>query len=113
MNNIKLGNNKIKILINDDTSKFIEFNPSDFKFVKRLEETYTKIKSLEVENNVDSLINACKLLDNEINDLFGDGKAEIIFEGQMDIDLYKQFFDGLLPFVEKASQNRVAKYLNK
>lgn len=113
MSSIKLNNNKIKLLINDDENKFIEFNPSDLQFALKVEQMYKSISEIKIENNVECLVDVCETIDEEIDNLFGEGKAKMIFDGQMDVYLYTQFIEALIPYVKEASEKRVAKYLNK
>lgn len=113
MASIKLNNNKIKLLINDDEDKFIEFNPSDLQFTLKVEKLYKRLNEIEIENNMECLVGVCEAINEEIDNMFGEGKAQMIFDGQMDIYLYTQFIEALIPYVKEASEKRVAKYLNK
>jgi len=111
---MKIQNNKIRLLINDDENKVIEFNPSDLRFAQKLKVMYDNLTNIKIESqDIDGLIKVCEIIENNIDELFGAGTSAMVFEGQMDILLYHQFINELIPYAQKASEKRVAKYINK
>jgi len=123
-----------RILINGDESKVLEFNPLDILFAERfyalidkfeekrkeftarldkLEEDKTEDEHGLPENLPDSFAIMKEMvgfLHSEIDILFKSGTAEMVFGEHDNLDMIQQFFDGLMPFIEKARTAKVKQY---
>jgi hypothetical protein len=49
-------------------------------------------------------------LRDEVDAVFGDGTSQMVFGGAYTLDVFEQFFNGIIPYVEKARANKVKKY---
>jgi hypothetical protein len=122
------------ILINGGP-EFIEFNPSDISFAERFyaliadfntkkagyEERADAIdgnKTLDanglpanVPEGLALMREVCEYMRAEIDKLFGAGTSNKVFGSALSIDMFTQFFDGLMPFIQQARTSQVGKYL--
>jgi hypothetical protein len=134
MDSIKIDAGVKRIAINDDPNRVIIFNPTDVAFAERfyaligdLEvkqvEYQERAEALDLETEVDEngmpantpagmafSREVCEHIHGKIDDLFGEGSSQIIFEGMLSIDMIHQFFEGLLPFFQSVREERLAKY---
>ena len=46
-----------------------------------------------------------------IDNCFGEGSSQILFGDEKSIDMFYDFFEGITPYYEKASEDRMAKYM--
>lgn len=137
MDSLNFQTNEIKLMINDDPSRVIKFDPSDVLFAsgfyKILGEFNQKMidlqkgaKELEQETAIDENglpINAaerlkfvkevCEYLRSKIDQLFGSGTSQTVFGDGMSIQAIEGFFEGVMPYVEKARNKKLAKHINK
>src|SRR5690554_1044760 len=77
----------IRLLVNDDPARVIAFDPDDVQFAERFYGLYRA--------------------------MFGDVKryeARAAFGDSLSIDAVMQFFEGVMPFIQNARSERVAKY---
>lgn len=136
-NNINIRTSTIRLTINNDQDKIIEFNPEDLSFIESL---YDLISDFEVKEkefkNCDRALNANKDIDkhgiskntkariklnrdlclymrSKIDSLFGEGASDVAFGKSNTADMFSQFFEGITPFIETARQKKVDKYTVK
>jgi hypothetical protein len=135
--NIKTG--VVRISVKNDTGApggVISFNPSDSIFREGFyllaNEFQTKLAEMEKESNeleknsqVDGnglLVNAmdrialvkeiCVYLRGKIDHLFGEGTSMVAFGDCLNLDVFPQFFDAMVPFFQEAGAEATRKYLN-
>lgn len=125
MDSLKIDSGIKELSINDDPTRIIKFNPNDVLFREKfqiLSNDFQKelsgfqekmnaltdnAKKLELEKE------ACLYIREKIDYLFGEGTSQIVFQDEMDVDLFWQFFDGLTPYIKSAVDQRVKKYTPK
>lgn len=56
---------------------------------------------------------ACLDVHKKIDEVFGAGVSDMAFGGTLSFDAIEQFFDGLMPYLDEASQARIRKYTNR
>ena len=125
---INLGNVSLKIVDENNNEKGIfTFNPNDIntanKFFDLLaeidikKEEFTKRESELAEDDIKGklalTLEVIDYFENKIDNIFGSGSSELIFGQTKSIDMFKDFFEGLMPYYQKASQNRIDKYTEK
>jgi hypothetical protein len=52
----------------------------------------------------------CEFLEDRIDHLFGAGTSRKAFGDAMTLDMFEQFFTGIIPFVQTARSSKVARY---
>lgn len=137
MNKLNTASNAVRLAINDDPNNVLEFNPSDVLFFERFMTLLTEFeekskefekKSAEIEkikgkDNHGIPLNAlekirllkelCLYLRAQIDNVFGDNTSYKLFGDALVIDAFEQFFDGIIPYIEKARDEKIKKYKRK
>lgn len=133
MDNLKIGG-VVRLAINDDPERVIEFAPDDALFAEKFYALYDtlKLKLAEYEERgnklkeseaVDEfgvpeyapeatslLRESCDFVRGEIDKLFGDGTSKKAFGEYRSFDMIEQFFEGFLPYFEKARKKKTNKH---
>lgn len=115
----------------------IHFNPNDVAFAERVydligemdaaEQDYTRrAEELEADTmegpyglpanqrqRLALLREVCEAMHARIDEVFGDGTAQLCFGGALDLDAIWQFFDGIAPHLDAAHQERIKKYTQR
>ena len=135
-NSIKIDVGVKRILINDGP-EYIQFNPSDVVFVEKFQtviaafeakiEEY-KAHAKEIDDNVATdknglpanlgeklamLRELCEFAHSQIDILFGDGTSQKLFNGALSMDMIEQFFDGIVPFIQDARDEKASRYTKR
>ena len=134
---LQIDTGVIRLAINSDESRIIAFNPNDALFAEKfyrmlgtLQERFAeygeKANAVESKQEVDGngiplntgerialMKEVCTFAREQIDELFGAGTSQIVFEDALNIETIIQFFDGIKPFVQRARADKVAKYTNK
>ena len=134
MTNITIDTGTKRITINDDPDRVLEFNPSDVLFAEKfyallaefetqMENYRTQIAAAEAVTATDEKglpINAaarialvretCEYVRSKIDFLFGEGTSEMVFGDVLNLDVFTQFFAGIIPFIQEARSEAVKKY---
>lgn len=137
MDTIKVGKQTLKIAINDDPSRVIEFNPNDILFVEKFyglmrdfeskEQSYLERAEQLDENqmmdksgvpaNLDErlayLREVCEFVHAGIDRVFGDGASKKIFQGQLDLSMIAEFFEGITPLIQKTRSDKINQHIYK
>ena len=127
MQSLKIDLGTVKLAVNDDPEKVIEFNPTDVGMAERFyelisefnvkKEEYQK-KSFEldpenVEGGLSLLHEICEYMRGKIDYVFGDGTSQKAFGNAMVLDMFEQFFAGITPYIQKARSEKVKQYTNR
>ncbi len=120
---IKTG---LRVVINEDPGRVIEFDPLDVLFVERFYALVRKFDEQEQayksriaecvddpQKAIDTIKDFYTFLTGEIDNVFGAGTSQKITQGAMDITALEQFFDGIIPIVEQSRAKKVKKYMVK
>lgn len=114
-----------RVDIKDDFGDFVGtfvFYPSDigqankiFSLTEELEvmqqEYEQKIKDASNEKEqMTVLLDSCKYMKDKINYIFGEGSSEILFRGANTLQMFDDFFNGIIPYYKKASEEKTKKY---
>ena len=128
MQSLQVRTGEIKLQIIDDAGEergIFKFNPSDIESAKKViafqEELNEKQAEFEekidkaetAEDRVNILSEVCDYFNNLIDECFGAGSSELLFGGAKTLSMYDDFINGIIPYYEQASKERVAKYSPK
>lgn len=120
---VRTGQVSLQILDdNGDPRGVFKFVPTDIESAKQIltlqQEVDDKYKEFqELAKNADSADKQIKLLgevvdyfENRIDIIFGAGSSKILFGDAKTLSMFEDFFNGIMPYYEKASKDRVSKY---
>lgn len=135
MDTIKVGKQTLKIAINDDPSRVIEFNPNDILFVEKFyglmrdfeskeHEYLERAEELDANQTMDKtgvpvnlierleyLREVCEFVHASIDRVFGEGTSQKIFQGQLDLSMIAEFFEGITPLIQKVRTEKISKHI--
>jgi len=131
---LRIDTGAVRLAINGDENRIIEFNPEDIVFVERFYSLIKEFESKEVEfmekaeklaenseldehgipvntgENIKLVIELCDYLRKNIDHVFGQGTSAKVFENNQTLNMFEQFFTGILPYVNKARTEKISKY---
>jgi hypothetical protein len=135
MDSIRIDSGIKRISINEDPERVISFNPSDVTFAERFYKLIGEFEAKQAEyeqraealdaspNELDGhglpanagekiafMREVCEFMHGKIDYLFGNGTSQKVFEGVLSLEPIGQFFDGIVPFIQKSRSEKVAKY---
>lgn len=128
MESLQVRTGQISLRILDDSGEergIFKFNPQDVEVAKRVVELQGE---LQIKNNeFEEQVSKCETTEEKINllaemvkyfkglvdECFGKGTSEIVFGDANTLTMFYDFFEGITPYYEKASQQRMAKYGKK
>ena len=134
MDSLTIDTGVKRLCINGDPDRVISFNPVDVAFAEHfyqlvidLQEKQAEFRergdALDANKEVDEngipvnvkdalslLRDFCEFFNQQIDNVFGEGTAKAAFDGALDYDMYFQFIDGVLPYVQSARGERMSKY---
>lgn len=127
---IRIDAGEVTLLVNDDTSRVIKFNPEDILFVERFYELLGGFEGVQkkfqdkldaIPDNEEStapkvievIEEACDYLMEQIDSVFGAGTSEAAFAGAKSLSQIEQFFLAIAPYVKAKRQDKVTKYQSK
>lgn len=125
MESLKISTGQISLnIIGDDgeaRGKF-KFNPSDVESARAMldiqKELATKQKEFEAatkeceteESKLNMLVDVVSYFKGLIDKCFGSGSSKILFGEANTLSMFFDFFEGITPYYEKASKQRIDKY---
>ena len=135
MNSLRIDTGTVRIMVNDDENRVIEFNPTDVLFVEKFynlikkfeekEEDYRKqIEEITSNKEVDPyglpinteatlkiILEICNFLRSQIDQVFGEGTSEKAFGSNQTLNMFEQFFTGITPYIQEARAEKTSKYV--
>lgn len=123
---IRTGQVSLNILDDQGNSRGIfKFNPTDVKSAKRIyalqneiaqkdAELQQKIKDVEdgdVNSQINVLTETVDYFKGVVDECFGEGSSDLLFGNNNSLAMFYDFFEGIMPYYEKASKQRMDKYL--
>ncbi len=132
--NLNINTGEIRLTINNDPSREIAFNPNDLGFVesfydlisefeKKSKEFEAKANGIEEETELDEngiyknmkqrigfTREVCQYLRDKLDGVFGAGTSNTVFGNVNTLDMFPEFFDGIIPFIQKVRSEKIAKY---
>jgi len=127
---IRIDAGEVTLLVNDDPSRVIKFNPEDILFVERFYSLLGGFEGVQkkfqdrldaIPDNEEStaprviavIEEACDYLMEQIDSVFGAGTSEAAFAGAKSLSQIEQFFLAISPYVKAKRQDKVTKYQSK
>ena len=131
--NITTGEKNVPIIRDGEVVGELSFNPTDVLFAERfyallgdMQKTLKEYKAqgqelakskkdnggipVNMEEHITLQRDLCNYLREKIDNVFGDGSSQKVFGDTRNLEIYKQFFDGMMPFFQQARAERVAMY---
>lgn len=132
--NLRIDTGEITLTINDDENRVISFNPNDIEFANNF---YNLIKEFEVKEKEYSIKKALlqqsketdkfgiplnfndhillfqetsEFLKEKIDSVFGAGTSATVFGKSNTVDMFRQFFEGIAPIIQKTREDKIKKY---
>lgn len=128
MDSLKISTGIVKLRILDeygDERGIFQFNPNDVKAAERflnIQSELEKIQSTFEEKankaeTADERIKVtnefCEYFKGLIDTCFGDGSSKILFGDCNTLEMFTDFFDGITPYYQKASEKRLKEAKSK
>lgn len=134
MQSIRINTESIRVAINDDESRVIEFNPNDLDFIERFyslisdfevkEKEYrqrldilnqnTELDAYNIPKNMrESLVllkEICEFMRERLDYVFGEGTSQKAFGNANTLDMFEQFLNGVTPYIQKNREEKIGKY---
>lgn len=134
MDTLQINTGEKRIAINGDESRVIAFNPNDVifaekfyqlisEFQRKLVEYRKRAETIEAETQVDEneipvnfgdgltlQRDACLYFRESIDTLFGAGTSQKAFGDTLNLDVFPQFFNGIVPFIQHARADKIQQY---
>lgn len=123
---VRTGQISLRILDdNGDERGIFKFNPQDVALAKRVVDLQNEIAESQVDyevkaaacttdsDRVNLLVEVVDYYEGIIDKCFGEGTSKIVFGDAKSLSMFSDFLDGITPYYEKASKNRMAKYKKK
>jgi len=126
----------VRLCINGDPERVIEFNPHDAEFAEKLyeleqeylrkdDEFRKKATALDAAEETDKLgvpLNAAEKLAfqrelgdwvrERIDNLFGAETSQTVFGNVNSLAVFSQFFEGVSPYIESAREEKMNKHID-
>lgn len=125
MEGLKVNSSKVRLAINNDENRIVVINPGNnlmrqkyYEVFEQLEkkgkEMAKKANLLDPKKDVKELLkleeDTFDFIAKKTDEVFGEGTVEKITEGDKDLDLLVQFFEGITPYFKKYNNEKMAKY---
>lgn len=125
MESLQIRTGEIKLQILDDSGEergIFKFNPEDVKVAERImglqEEFQIKQKEFQAkvpecetaEAQVKLLTEIVDYFKGLVDECFGVGTSALVFGDSNTLGMFEDFFTGITPYYQKASEKRLAKY---
>jgi hypothetical protein len=137
MKSLNIGNNKIRLAINDDENRIIEFDPNDVNFINRY---YSMIANFEIKQKefmdkaaeIDKIttynsfgmkvsdiegskltLEMCEYMREQIDFVFGDGTSDTVFEDTIHPGMINEFLSGIAEYISSSRNSKIEKYIGK
>ena len=128
MDSLKISTGVISLRILDDEGNergIFRFNPNDVKVAQKFLEMQQSVDAREKEfasksencktadEQIALLSEYCDYFKGLIDECFGGGTSQLLFGDANSLEMFADFFAGITPYYQKASNDRIAKYKAK
>ncbi len=124
---LKIESGRVELAVNGDPERIIAFDPEDVafaagfyglagRFAQKEEEYRARAAALQegdAQGTIVLMEEMCGWLRKEIDGLFGEGTCETAFGSGNSLRMYQQFFEGVVPYVRKAREKKLAAYTDE
>ena len=129
MDNLKINTGEVRLIINDDPDRVIQFNPEDLGFAERvyalsvkwskLEKTYQERAAALDKSDAPwpeksgLLREVCDTMKQSIDEVFGAGTSATAFGDTVSLFMFDDFFNGVTPYIERIRRKKMDRYTGK
>lgn len=130
MESIRYNDGTIRLMVNDDPDRVISFDPEDVGFVNRYFDLMDFIKNKQGEYTkqaaeIDKMEGdkeragfrlyqtMCEDIKGQIDYVFGAGTSQTVFGNSVRLDMFQQFLNGIVPYIQKARADKMQPYLEQ
>jgi len=138
MQGLTIDTGIVRLAVNNDPERVIEFNPKDQLFAEKFYRVYEEIieKEKEISGRVENFKENMTGVDEQgipvnikdgielwkdtglwvrdrIDYVFGEGTSQKAFGDAIVFEAFQQFFEGVTPFIQSARSERMEKYTGK
>jgi hypothetical protein len=137
LKSLKIESSKIRLAINDDKNKIIEFDPNDVKFINRyysmisnfevkqkeFAEKAAKIDKITTYNSIGMkvsdiegsklMLEMCEYMKGQIDYVFGNGASEKAFGDTINPEMINEFLGGVAEYIAAERNAKIEKYTGK
>ncbi len=125
MESLQVRTGEIKLQILDDSGDergIFKFNPEDVHVAQRVfnlqkefdakqDEFQARTKTCKTDEEKVNLLNeVVDYFKGLVDDCFGEGTSALVFGNANTLSMFEDFFTGITPYYQKASEKRMAKY---
>ena len=134
MDSIRIDSGSIRLAINDDPDRIIEFNPNDVAWVERFYGLISDFEAKETEykeraarldedrekdayglpknvgQSIELIKEICVYFREKLDEVFGAGTSQKAFGDMNTLYMFEQFLDGITPYIQNARTGTVEKY---
>lgn len=131
----KTGKVTIPVIRDGETAGNVTFNPKSAEFTDafyslarafegKLKDFETRAKALDADQGVSLLglpnngkegtqfiLEVCKFMRGELDKVFGAGTSDMVFGDYNSLDMFGQFFEEIVPYINEARKGIVNKYI--
>jgi hypothetical protein len=128
METLRIDTGRVNLRVEDSEGNergIFSFNPGDVNTAERFLSVQEEYKKLSAEydeeiKNATTTEQQLAVLKRCVSDIeglidvcFGEGSSEILFGEDCSLTMFLDFFDGITPYFEKASKDRVEKFKSR
>jgi hypothetical protein len=125
MESLQVKTGQVSLRILDDAGNergVFRFNPTDVQSATRLFELQSEFEQRQKEleekekqcvtpqEKGQFMVECIDYLRNGIDSVFGEGSSQLLFGNAHTLSMFYDFFHGITPYYQKASEQRMAKY---
>ena len=125
MDSLQIRTGQIRLMILDDAGEergVFKFNPEDVESAKQVvllqKELEEKNKEFDIqaeqcetpEEKAEVLSTTVAYFRGLVDRCFGEGSSDLLFGNNNTLSMFYDFFEGITPYYERASKQRMAKY---
>ena len=125
MESLQVRTGQISLRILDDAGEergIFRFNPEDVESARRVvalqkeldeKQREFELKSATCETSqgkVDMLSEVVSYFKGLVDQCFGEGSSKLVFGDANTLSMFYDFFEGIIPYYQKASEKRMSKY---
>lgn len=120
---VRTGQISLRILDdNGDERGVFKFNPKDVEVAKKVFDLQEELQRKQVEldtraeqcetdeDKISLLSEAVQYFRGIVDNCFGAGSSDILFGDANTLSMFADFFEGIIPYYAKASEDRIKKY---
>lgn len=125
MESLQVRTGQVSLMILDDLGNergIFTFNPTDVESARQVMNMQSDLNAKQEEfemraeqcttetEKADLLVESVTYFRDLIDTVFGAGSSQLLFGDAKTFSMFEDFFNGIMPYYQKASKERMAKY---